>query len=948
MLHDKSINPLLRRAVHLALAASVALPLGHAVAQEQETEAADIGTVTVTGSRIRRVDTETASPVYTLGRDVIHESGVTTIGDLLQEVPSVAGAATNPQVNNGGGTGASHVELRGLDTERTLVLLNGRRLGALTYEDGAVDVNVIPINMIERVEILKEGAGAVYGSDAIAGVVNFITRKDYEGAELGLDYGISGEDDGARTSASLSWGTRSDRGSVMLGASWNHQEEISANDRDFSRNAIYFYGSVFEGGSSRVPTGRVFVPGPGGCASVTRIDGAVGDSVDDYRCFVSTGAGNDLYNFQPLNLVLTPQERGNIFTLASYDIGGGVEVYGEYLHNYTTSSWQIAPLPFDSRNDDVVISAQSIYNPFGVDLGGQERVPGVLNPNFTLRMEPLGNRQAGIDTNTDHIVVGARGALGASTWTWDASAGYSRLDQERAASGYMFQPALANAFGPSFIAPDGTPTCGTPTAPISGCVPVNIFNLSDPSQVAALNSIAGKYNQNFKYDTKQANLSATGEIFSLPAGAVQLAVGADYLEQTGRWDTDFLTEAAPPLFINCLLSQEACSGDSAGSQDVYEGYAEVFVPILADKPLARSLNLTLGMRYSDYSTFGDTTNGVVKLEYRPFSDLLVRASYSEVFRAPTIFDQFIAPSANAPTFNDPCVGLTAAAVAANPNLALACENVPQDGSFEQPNSQITGLITGNTELDPETGDVLTYGFVYEPSFVKGLSLTVDIWDYKIDDVITALDVNTTATGCAATGSAFFCDLMTRFSDGEIQTILQPTVNLGTLETNGVDLGVQYNLRGTGLGDWRFRVDTTYIDSYKNTLPIPGSEPIEVVGTYDRQYGNYAQWRAILGIGWAYQNFNALAKTRYIDSISLLDPDGAPGPSPDLLVPSMTYLDLQVGYSIGKSVELQLGAENVTDEEPPILYQNNVINANTDVQTYDTIGRFYWGRFTYKF
>ena len=943
-------NNILRRAVHLALSAGVAIPLAQtAVAQDQDTAAADeIGTVTVTGSRIRRVDAETASPVYTLGQDVIHESGVTTIGDLLQEVPSISGAATNPQVNNGGGSGASHVELRGLDTERTLVLLNGRRIGALTYEDGAVDVNVIPINMIERVEILKEGAGAIYGSDAVGGVVNFITRKNFDGAELGLDYGVSGASDGERQSVSLAWGVNSDRGSIMLGANWNHQDEISANDRDFARNAIYFYGSVFEGGSSRVPTGRIFVPGPGGCASVTRIEGAAGDSVDDYRCFVSTGADNDLYNFQPLNLIMTPQERGNIFALASYNVSDEAEAYAEFLHNYTTSGWQIAPLPFDSRNDDIVISAQSVYNPFGVDLGGQERVPGVLNPNFTLRMEPLGNRAAGFNTSTDHIVVGLRGDFPATSWSWDGSVGYSRVDQDRSASGYMYQPALADAFGPSFIAADGTPTCGTPAAPIAGCTPVNIFNLSDPSQLDALNSIAGSYNQNFKYQTQMAQVSATGEVFDLPAGAVQLAIGAEYRKQIGRWDTDFLTEAAPPLFQNCLLSQESCSGDSSGEYSVKEGYAEVFIPVLADIPLVKALNFTVGARYSDYSTFGNSTNGVYKVEYRPIADLLFRGSYAEIFRAPTIFDLYIAPSANAPNFNDPCVGLTAAAVAANPNLALACENVPTDGSFEQPNSQITGLILGNPNLVPETGDVITYGVVYEPGWLKGLSLTVDVWDYKIDDVITGLDVNTTATGCANSGSTFFCDLITRFSDGEVQTIQQPTVNLGTLETNGIDMGVQYNLRGTGAGDFRFRVDATYIDSYENTLPVPGTAPLEVVGTYDRQFGNYAEWRGTFGIGWSLQNFNALVKTRYIDSIILLDPDGAPGTSPPLQIPSVTYFDLTLGYSFGESIELQLGAENVMDEEPPILYQNNVINANTDVNTYDTVGRFYWGRFTYNF
>ena len=943
-------NTLLRRAVHLALTAGVALPMSQPVLAQEDTAATEIGTVTVTGSRIRRVDQETASPVYTLDRNVIHESGVTTMGKLVQEVPQIAGAATNPQVNNGGGTGASHVELRGLDTERTLVLLNGRRMGALTFEDGAVDINVIPMNMIERVEILKEGAGAIYGSDAIGGVVNFITRKDYEGAEIGVDYGVSAEDDGERTAVNLTWGTVSDNGSFMLGAQWNKQEEISANDRDFARDAIYFYGSIFVGGSSRTPTGRIDVAQPGcDSESVTRTAGSPGASPADYRCFISQGEASDRYNFQPLNLVMTPQERGSIFATGDYQLGGGIEAYAEYLHNYTTSNWQIAPLPFDSVNDDVVISAQSIYNPFGIDFGGLT----TGNPNAQWRMEALGNRAASVDSSTDQINIGMRGAFGETTWTWDATAGYGRLDQDRSIGGYLFQPALANAFGPSFIAPDGTPTCGTPAAPISGCIPVNIFNLEDPSQIAALQSISAAYNQNFKYTTEMAQLSATGEVFDMPAGAVQLAVGAEYREQTGRWNTDSLTQAQPPLFTNCLLAQETCSGDSGGQYDVKELYAEVFVPLLADIPAVQALNVTLGARYSDYSTFGDTTNGVFKIEYRPIADLLIRGSYSEIFRSPTIFDMFGAPTANAPTFTDPCVGLDAAMLAANPNLAAACENVDPDGTFTQANSQITGLILGNPDLDAETGEVITYGFVYEPKFLQGLSLTVDVWDYKIDDVITAVDVNTTASGCANSGDPFFCDLIHRFpaggaSAGDIQVIEQPTLNLGTLETNGIDLGVQYTLRETGAGDFRFRVDTTYIDSYENTLPVAGVAPIEVVGTYDRQYGNYAEWRAVLSLGWAYQGFSALAKTRYIDAIQLNDPDAGPGIQPPLNVPSATYVDLTLGYLMQNNLEFQVGAENIGDEEPPILFQNNVINANTDVQTYDTVGRFFWGRVSYNF
>jgi outer membrane receptor protein involved in Fe transport len=252
-------NPQLTRAVQFALlstgAAGAVLQAPPAVAQDN-----DLEQVVVTGSRIRRVDAETASPVFVLDKNTIAESGVNTIGDLVQQIPSISGAATNPAVNNGGGTGASNVELRGLGVERTLVLLNGRRMGNVDNINNAVDINILPAAMIERVEVLKEGAGAVYGSDAIGGVVNFITRSDFDGFELGYDYGISGDSDGQANTVYLGWGTTGEKGSISVFRQYQKQDEISSGDRDYTDTAVYFYIYVFEGGSSRTPTGRIDLP----------------------------------------------------------------------------------------------------------------------------------------------------------------------------------------------------------------------------------------------------------------------------------------------------------------------------------------------------------------------------------------------------------------------------------------------------------------------------------------------------------------------------------------------------------------------------------------------------------------------------------------------------------------------------------------------------------------
>jgi len=954
----------IRYAVRYALltgaVGSIVGPLQVQAQAQPQSDEDNITEVIVTGSRIRRVDAETANPVFVYDNEAIQKSGTTTLGELMQQIPSVAGAATNPSTNNGGGDGDSNIELRGLSPERTLVLLNGRRIGPIGYSTGAVDINMIPANLIERVEVLKEGAGAIYGSDAIAGVVNFITKKPESGSEASYQYGVTAEDDGKSHNVNLSIGTAGDRGGVLVGVNYNKEEAISAGDREFSRFARYLYNAAVYGpttrGSSRAPGGRIYLPASynalynyncpvsSGEISVTRIAGAAGTAPADFRCFRTSG-DTDFYNFQPVNLLLTPQERGSLFTIANYEINDHVELYTELLYNRTSSGYQIAPLPFDSRSDDIVLSAQSIYNPFR---GTLQEFGGIdaTNPNAVWRLEALGGRRNTVSKDTSQVNIGARGDL-FGNWQWDTTISYGHLEMDRRYEGYMYQPAIQNAFGPSFIAPDGTPTCGTQLAPIRNCTPVNIFNLTAPGQAAALATIASPYTDSYTYQSKAASVGLNGDIVDLPAGSLSAAVGYEYRDLAGVFNTDYLTEALAPLYLTCLLSSEACSASSRGSYDVSELYAEVLVPILKDLPGVASLNVTLGTRYSDYSTFGDTTNSMIQVEYRPIQDLLVRASFSEVFRAPTIYNLYHGPTKDAPTFNDPCTGLTSAQLAGNPNLVQACEGVTPDDDFSQPNSQVDGIWLSNSSLKPETGEVLTYGVVYEPSAIQGLSLTVDFWKYELEDLITRVDPNYAADQCVATGSAAFCDLLLRNSDGTILVIREPYVNLGTLETKGIDFSIKYAMPEMAIGTFRVSLDTTYIDTYRN-VAAPGSAPVEVAGTFDRQFGNYAKWRGTLGVDYRIADFDARVNVRYIDAIRLTDPDGLPGIQPDLKIGERTYVDLTVGYTLPTNTRFQAGVLNLQDKQPPILYQNNVTNANTDVATYDVIGRRFFAGVIQKF
>lgn len=989
------VQQAVKKALFLGAAtASVTYPAAQAVAQSQPS--ADMKEVIVTGSRIRRVEEETANPVFVIDQQAIANTGVATAGELVARIPAIAGAATNTQVNNGGGYGEATIELRGLDAKRTLILVDGRRLGLVGFTADATDVNQIPLNMIERVEVLKEGAGAIYGSDAVGGVVNFITRKNVEGLELKADYGRSGKSDGEHYSVSATFGTSTDKMSFIVGGSYTKQEAVSSGDREFSKFALYLYGSstgVTQGGSSRVPTGRVFLPGntretttnaglgaptartydclspaqeaalvAANAASATPLSPAAllaaqqisvtrtgaGTAVGDYRCYVGA---NDAYNYQPLNLIMTPSEHVSAFTKLNYQITDNIEAYATFITNRTHSGYQIAPLPFDAQVDDVVLSRNSIYNPFGIDFGGLT----TGNPNFLLRLSAVGNRSQDAVSDSKVLNGGVRGSLFNTGWNWNLNMTTSRLDQLGTISGYILKNSLVAALGPSFTDASGA-HCGTPGAVISGCTPVNFFNPTAAGQAAAINSISSGYNQNNTYRYESAAFEVDGRLGELPAGDLMASFGVEYNSQEGRYIADSIVQAQPPLYLQCQLANEACTGNSIGHYNSKQLYVEFYIPLLKDMPGAQTLALDIGGRYSDYSLFGNTSKGDFKLEWRPIGDLLVRGTYSQIFRVPTIVDLYASPANTSVTFNDPCTNLTQAMVNANPNLALACQGVPRTGTFKQPNGQITGLDTANPNLAPETGNVTTFGVVYEPQFLSGLSLEVDFWDVTVKGLITTLDSNFSIDQCVKTGSPQFCNLVTRFTtganSGQILVFNNPTINLGELNTNGIDFSVRYALKDTPAGSFNFTIDLTRINSYENK-PAANTDPIEIAGTYDRQFGNYAKWRGLAGVGWSMGELDALLSARYIHSLVLKEPsvtgfDANGNVYPDLELPSVTYLDFTIGYNLPTNTRIQLGGQNLTDKQPPILYQNNVTNSNTDVETYDLVGRRWWLSVSQKF
>jgi iron complex outermembrane recepter protein len=880
--------------------------------------AVDLDRVTVTGSLVRRVDVETASPVTVVDRQQIQQSGKQTLGDLVQSLPGIAGAATNPQVNNGGGDGASTVSLRGLGDERTLILVDGHRI--LNN-----DINSIPASMIDHIEVMKVGASALYGSDAIGGVVNFILRKNYEGGEFVANYGQSSRGDGARQGGTFTFGKTWDRGNVVVGLDYNKQKEVSSANRAFSKYAMYLSsGSVYKGGSSRTPAGYYKLPASTLTANGCSSSGAMtSNGSGGYKCYSSS---SDAYNYQAQNLLMTPQQRVNSFVLGTFNVTDNVQAYVNAYHNHTMSHYAIAPLPFDAQSDGITIAADNAYNPFGVEFGpdGYE---------YRSRFTSLGQREGFYDTTTDQDVLGLKGNFGDTSWVWDANFNYGHYQQRTWNHGYVDYAALQEAI-----------TAGE----------INIFDQTDANTIAWMKSHQSIPRYETTTISRQWEASANGSVWELPAGSAQLAAGALYRKESMNYTVS--SNALINSDNTCDISSEACSSPLSGSFNVKEAYAQLFIPVLAQSSPIGGLNVTLSDRFSDYSSVSSTNNSAsFQLEWRPIHDLMVRGTVAQVFRAPTIADLYQGPTANAPTFTDPCIGYSGS------GHENACEGVTTGwtgSGLSQTNAIVSGSTYAGYDLKPEKGTSYDYGIVYSPEFVQGLSFNLDWWKVKLDDLIQAISAQTVVDLCYNDNSSPYCSYIHRYasgtaSAGNIDYIETPVVNIGKLDTQGIDFGANYALPQTAFGKFTLALDSTYLQRYDIDT---GDSVVHMAGKYNSSYGNYARWRARGQIGWKLGRWDATWTTRWIGKIQVGSTDLSENMSADgsekgvvLKYGSYMYHALQLGYDMtDANIRFDLGVDNLFDKQPPVLYQNNVLNANTDVSTYDTVGRYYWMRATYRF
>jgi len=926
--------------------------------------ATELEKVEVTGSRIKRVDIETSNPVFTIDRKTIESTGAATLGELLQSTPVVTGVVTNTQVNNGGGTGKADVSLRGLTSSRTLVLLDGVRIiAAASANAGSTDVNALPANMIERIEILKQGASAIYGSDAIGGVVNFITRKNYSGGEVEGEWGKSQEADGAMYNGSMTWGNSTGAGNIVFGMNYNRQDEIRSADR-ISTSAPFGY--LFNeptpnfGTSSRGPTGRFFVDSGQDCASVTRKTGTTGSSTGDFRCYVNNfGTGDtDRYNFQPENLALTPSRRMNFFALANQNLDYGLKFFFNGFWNNTKANAQLAPEPFDNGTNyaifghEVIISGQSMYNPFHQDIH-----------TYALRASLAGDRVQQYDTDTYQATAGLKGLL-LDRFSWSSYVSYGRILQTSQQYGFLNFSQLEQQLGPSFNDPVNGPTCGVQGSyVIPNCTPVNILG----TEGANISSLAVTTHDRQNDELKQFAANITGDLFQLPAGPLGAAMGFEYR-------TEALTFSPDALAQEGHLSENN-SGPTAGTTNVREVYGELNVPILNDMFLVHSLSTSLGVRWSGFSKFGSTTNAKYGLEYRPYADLLVRGTYTDVFRAPTILDLYSGPAQNAPTYTDPCNGATA------PNPA--CQNVPTDGSFEQGNIQASTTLTSNANLQPEKGYAADVGLVFNPSFYSPLTLELDYWRYSIDNAIESLGIQTSLNACYNHG--VLCENIVRGPDGQVSGGLEPNHNVGSFVTQGLDIGFRLsypnvNLFDMNLGSYVVGADTTYLEKFDYRALEGGQlvSEVKAAGEYDPNVfgGSFPRWRSMAYVFWNQGPWSATLNNYLIgpqtegssyfehfqlSAIDLGDNGECDGATSDVVssadgtaqirckhrIGFADYVDVSASYNL-KAIRttFTLGINDLFNESSPTIVGG--LNGAVDTGAYRVEGRSFYGKVKYLF
>ncbi|MFL6657294.1 MAG: TonB-dependent receptor domain-containing protein [Massilia sp.] len=961
----------LSRSIRLMFAGSLALGMQVATAQDAQV----IQKVEVTGSRIPTLNTEGASPVTVLSAKDIKIDGVRNVEDMLNNLPQVF--ASQGQAYSNGSTGTATVNLRGLGSDRTLVLVDGKRMPAGSVNSTAADLNEIPAALIKRVEVLTGGAGAVYGAGAVAGVVNFILKDNFEGVEVqgniagynhqqhsnigpivaarGFNVPGNAKYDGQTKDLNILIGGSfaEGRGNATVFATWKKTDQITEAQRDFTACSLASTATSYAcSGSGTQASGRVgtFTNGPNG----------------QVRPYV---AATDAYNFGPTNFLQRPSTVYGFNARAHFDVNEYVRVYNEFnFHNYSTQA-QVAAggiffgLQATLRGDNPLLSP------------AWKTALGLTTPtssgtfNIGKRNVEGGPRTDAIEDTSFRDVLGVKGTV--NGFTYDVFGQFGKVTHGEEQAGYFSVKRIGFAMD---VEPDpvtGLARCRDAGARAAGCVPYNLYQLGGVTQ-AMLNYL---------------NINGTKQGYTQ-----QSVLGANMGTDLGRWGVKS-PFAASGVGISVgverraeklvYIADEAVSGGDMsgaggaapslkGGYSVKEVFGEFSVPLISKKFMAESLDLSTSYRHSDYSAGYKANTYGFGLDWAPIKQVRLRGSYQKAVRAPTIQDLYNPQSIgnNGPAI-DPCEGAVPTATAAqcaNSGVTAALYgNIPLN-SANQHSSQ-TG---GNPAVQPETGKTRTIGLVLNP--MKDLTLTIDTFKIDIKDTISSVDPTVALTQCLTTGNSAFCNLIKRDDrgslwlspNGPLGFVQAGTANIGSVGTKGIDLGANYRMKLAGMGSLNLTMNGTYMQT-SFVENVPGLGQYDCVGYFGATCGTPTpEWRHKVRATWSTPwSFDVSATWRRFgktqqegfssdSQLDARDSNGVVQVNPvEYKMGSRNYLDLNASYAITKKISLSGGINNLFDKDPPIASTNatpaaGAANGNTFPQVYDANGRFIYLNLTARF
>ncbi len=1019
------------KAVRYALVAGAASALSAPAVFAQQAPAAttsaapstaQLGKIEVTGTRIKRTDVETAQPVTIITAAEIKATGLQSVGDILQNISS-AGASLNTQFNNGG-NGSTEISLRNLGSVRTLVLINGQRVDAGL--GGAVDLNNIPVSIVDHIEVLQDGASAVYGSDAIAGVINIITVKNFSGAQANAYLGMfDGKNDGATgwdgktQEYDFTIGSSTDRSGLVFNAMYVNQNPIFAGNRTISKEP--YIGGGQASGSSFAATGRFIMINPGntssvnGCNFYPNYGTASGESVcsftqanppnnDPTLSSFKPWSNASRFNYAPLNYLVTPNERTSLFIQGHYDLADNLTFNTMGTYTNRVSQQQLAPTTiaigaggYTSNGQLIGISAQNPYNPWGKNIVANSAT-GTSSPACfkagTCDELAFGYRR-GLETgdrvfNQNVDSFGFRGGFNGyfnmlgGEWDWDANYNFGRNYETDITDGLVNNSNLALALGPAFL-PAGDANipsnyqCGTAADPVPGCVPFNYFggyNLATGQgsiTPAMAQWVAYQDHAVMVENMRDYTTNITGSLFDLPAGPLQIAAGLEYLEHDGYSYPDATTASGN--------STGNVTEATQGRESTNAEYVELNVPLVSDVPFMKNVSLDLANRWSQFKWVGGNpgtanagvqqtaanTSGRAALRWQATDSFLMRGSWSQGFRIPSISEFFFGNSDSYPSLTDPCVSPSAPTVGCG-------------ASTTQPNGQIKSTVGGNPLLTPERSISETAGFVYSPGWFPGFDFSADYYKINVTNAISALPAQTILNGCYYGGNANYCSLIKRTGGGSgangfITDVVDTNVNIGGIKTEGVDVNADYKFPSTSIGDFKANLDVTFLKQYVETIAFgtgaPGSpilssqeESGTTGGAGGGVTGGFPKQRANFALNWNYGDWSAVWNVSYISgmiedcasTVLINPPSRCPlsGPFPFTIgtqtlnhIGATTYQDIAGTYHMDAwNTDFTIGIRNLWDKEPPIAMSSF---ANSFLPTYYRApGRFFYGKVTVNF